>query len=191
MNYLEAITEYLPVCEQEEKDQEAMIKFIENNEDEVLHRRSSIAHLTSSGFIMNRDLTKALVIHHKIYDAWGWTGGHVDGDGDLLAVALKEAREETGLTQLEPLSEHILSLDILPVWGHEKKGTYVSAHLHLNASYVLIADEKEPLIQNVEETNGVKWIVADDIHLHSDEAVLVEVYQKLIKRARMQLKNQL
>lgn len=182
--FREQITAYRPVNEQERSDKEIMCHYMEAYPHNILTRENRVAHLTSSGFIMNRDLTKVLVIFHKIYQAWGWTGGHADGEADMLAVALKEAREETGLEVIEPLSRDIMSLDILPVWGHVKKSGYVSAHLHLNVAYVLIADEKDTLKVNEEETEGLMWVDADAIGDYSTEAALVTVYRKLIDAAR-------
>lgn len=182
--YKDQIAGFIPTCEQERSDKSKIYHFMQDYPHNILTRDNGIAHLTSSGFIMNRDLTRALIIYHKIYNAWGWTGGHADGDQDLLAIALKEAREETGLKRLTPLSRHILSLDILPVWGHVKNGSYVSAHLHLNASYVLIAEEEDPLILNEDETGGIQWIEADRIGDYSTEPDLVVIYKKLIEAAR-------
>ena len=68
--------------------------------------------------------------YHKLYDSWAWLGGHADGDRDLLAVALREVREESGLTDVRPVSEQIYSLEILSVDGHEKWGRYVSCLLY-------------------------------------------------------------
>ncbi|MCU5753365.1 NUDIX domain-containing protein [Lactococcus lactis] len=59
--------------------------------------RSSIAHFTASAFVLNESHDKILGIYHKIYQSWGWVGGHADGNADLLAVAVKEVQEETGL----------------------------------------------------------------------------------------------
>ena len=60
--------------------------------------------MTASGFIVNEARNKTLMVHHNIYNSWSWTGGHADGDSDLLAVALREAREETGIVNVTPLS---------------------------------------------------------------------------------------
>ena len=184
MTYKEQIAAYYPTCEQERVDKKVIYHYIEDYPHNILLRSNEIGHLTSSGFIMNKDLTRVLVIFHKVYQAWGWTGGHMDGDLDCLEVAVKEAKEETGLTHLTPLSQGMMSIDILPVWGHSKRDNYVSAHLHLNASYVLIADEKEPLIENVIETEGVMWIDVEDLGQYCNEPDLVVVYQKLIKAAK-------
>jgi 8-oxo-dGTP pyrophosphatase MutT (NUDIX family) len=182
--FKEQISSYAPVNEQERSDKKQIYHYIEQSPNNILYRENTLAHITSSGFIMNKDLTKILVIYHKIYQAWGWTGGHADGDEDLLEIALKEAREETGLINIRPLSRKIMAMDILPVWGHRKKDRYVSAHLHLNAAYVLIADESEPLQANKEETDGAKWIDVSEIGHHSSEPELVYVYEKLIKAAQ-------
>ena len=53
-----------------------------------------------------------------------------------------------------PLSADIMSLDILPVWGHVKRGRYVTAHQHLNVSYLLVADEMDSLSVREERTPG-------------------------------------
>ena len=57
--------------------------------DEKNLNRSSIAHFTASAFVLNESHDKILGIYHKIYQSWGWVGGHADGNADLLAVAVK------------------------------------------------------------------------------------------------------
>jgi len=183
------IQAYQPTCLQEQQDQKQLLHLLELFSD-LLSRENPLAHFTSSAFIVNPQRTKTLFIHHKIYQTWCWTGGHADGQTDLTAVALKEAREETGITNFKLLSTDIASLDILPVIGHLKNGRWVSAHLHLNLAYVLEAQEDEPLIQNKIETNGLKWLPFDDIPAYSNEPNLLPVYQKLIDFTK-QLKESL
>lgn len=62
------------------------------------------------------------MIYHNIYNSWSWTGGHADGETDLLAVALREVTEETGLQTLRPVSRELFSVEILTVDGHENEG---------------------------------------------------------------------
>ena len=113
----EEIKSYLPYDEKEAKDKEVMLKYIENNED-VLTRENEIAHFTTSAWITNKTRDKILMIYHNIYDSWAWTGGHSDGDPDVLHVALKEAEEETSLKSVKPLTGDLASLEILTVDGH-------------------------------------------------------------------------
>src|SRR6056297_725915 len=141
MLFEKEIRTYKSVNQQEASDQEVMLEYISDYKNNILTRENKIAHLTSSGFIMNKSLTKVLMIHHNIYNTWAWTGGIENGKKNLLKFVIKkekEAREETGLKTVEFMSPKIASLDILPVNGHVKKGKYVSAHLHLNVAYLLM-----------------------------------------------------
>lgn len=184
MVYKKQIADYKPKNDQERNDKLVIEGFINEVRSDLLTRENRIAHFTSSGFVVNKTFDKILMIHHKIYDTWTWTGGHADGEEDMLVTAIKEAKEETGLTQIKPLTSCVDSIDILPVWGHVKRGQYVSAHLHLNTSFILIGDESEKLVTNEDETHGVKWVHVDDMVEASQEPELIVVYNKLLDVAR-------
>ena len=112
----------MPGCAQEAADQDLILSLALREPIAILTRESLAAHMTASGFIVNEARNKTLMVHHNIYNSWSWTGGHADGDSDLLAVALREAREETGIVNVTPLSREIMSLDVLTVPGHVKNG---------------------------------------------------------------------
>lgn len=185
--YSEAIEAYTPQSEQEAADQQMMLEYIRLFPHNILTRDNPIAHFSSSGFVVNADATKVLMAHHNIYKVWAWTGGHVDGESDLLAVALREAREETGIVHIRPLSSGIASLDILPVWGHRKRGKFVVSHQHLNVSYLLVADDADPLQVREGENTRVGWIPAHQMLEYTNEWQMDGVYTKLLERARQYL----
>ena len=187
--YADEIAAYVPRDQAEAADQEMILEYIRLFPDTILTRENKIAHLTSSGFVVNGDGTKVLMAHHNIYKVWAWTGGHADGDGDLLAVALREAREETGVEHIRPLSPAIASLDILPVWGHVKRGAWVPSHQHLNVSYLLVADDTDALRNRAEENSRVGWLPAEELLSHTNEWQMDGVYTQLLERARELLKN--
>ena len=179
MKIVEEIKAYAPCCEQEARDKAVILDYLAKNPD-AFYRSDPIAHMTASAWIVNRDRTKVLMVYHRIYDSWSWTGGHADGEKDLLAVALREAREETGLRKVRAVSEKIYSLEVLTVDGHEKRGEYVASHLHLNVTYLLEADESEELRVCEEENSGVKWFTLDAALAASTEPWFVErIYKKL------------
>ncbi|MDZ5010277.1 NUDIX domain-containing protein, partial [Clostridium perfringens] len=155
MNWIKEIKEYKPYNDQEATDKEAILYSIDNFNN-LLTRENPLAHITSSGYIVNKDKTKVLMIYHNIYNSWSWTGGHADGDDDLLYVAIKEAKEETGVKNIKALDSKIFSLDVLPVPAHIKRGKFVSSHLHLSVAYLLEADENDELIIKEDENSGVK-----------------------------------
>jgi len=184
MKYINQIKAYKCMNDQEKNDKEIILNFIKDYEHNILTRENQIAHITSSGFIMNASLSKVLMIHHNIYNTWAWTGGHADGESDLLKIAVKEAKEETGLDSIHVMDAEIASIDILPVKGHIKRGAYVSAHLHLNVAYLLKASEDQSLVLNERETSGLQWFDLNKIDLQSKEPELIKIYNKLINKAK-------
>jgi len=181
---LDKITAYEPFNELEERDRELILHALLTEED-VFTRDNALCHMTASAWIVNADRTKALMAYHNIYDSWSWLGGHADGEEDLLAVALKEAREEAGILNVRPVSEEILSLEVLTVDGHVKRGRYVSSHLHLNVTYLLEADEEEGLHIREGENSGVRWFGLDEAVQASSEPWFREhIYSKLNAKLR-------
>ena len=182
--YADALRAYSPQNEQEDADRRMILEYIRRFPDNILTRDNAIAHMTSSGFVVNADASKVLMAHHNLYRVWAWTGGHADGEADLLAVALREAREETGAEHVRPRAAQIASVDILPVWGHVKGGRYVCAHQHLNVSYLLVADETDPLRAREGENTRVGWLPAERLLEYTREWQMDGVYTKLLARAR-------
>ncbi len=181
LHFFESVKSYTPYNEQEEKDKEVFL-YCTKVFDDVLTRNNEVAHITSSAFVVNRAKDKVLMIHHNIYNSWSWIGGHADGEEDLLAVAMKELREETGVINSHPITLDIFSLDILTVLGHTKRGKYVSPHLHLSVAYLIEADDNDLLIVKEDENSGVQWIPLEEINVYSTELHMHKVYRKLISK---------
>lgn len=174
-----AIAAFVPTCEQEERDQQMMLAFIDANPD-CLTRDNQVAHLTASAWVVNPERDKVLMVYHNIYDSWSWTGGHADGDADLAAVACREACEETGIQGLKPLMDGPASLEVITVDGHVKRGQYVSSHLHLNLTYLFEADESQTLTVKEDENAGVAWIPREELEQYVSEPWMLKwIYQKL------------
>lgn len=184
LNFEEEIRAYRPADEQERNDRETMLEFIARNRGTVLLRKNKIAHITSSSFILNRDGSKTLMVHHNIRGVWSWTGGHADGDLDLLGVAVREAKEETGAALVVPVTGKIAALDIFSVERHLKNGAYVGSHLHLNVAYLLWCGEDEPLRVKPDENSGVRWFPVERITPEFFSEADVRLYQKLLRRSR-------
>lgn len=178
MNLKEQIQEYKPYNEQEEVDKEVMLKALDDF-DNVLTRENKLCHFTASNWIVNKERSKILMVYHNIYNSWSWTGGHSDGEFDLLKVALKEAKEETGVKNLKLLSDGIFSIETLCVDSHIKRGKFVPSHLHLDCCYLFEADESEILRIKEDENSGVRWVDIDKVLDVTREDQMKKVYTKL------------
>lgn len=181
-NLIRQIENYPPSNEQEEKDKALILGWISNNEN-AFSRENTVAHITTSAWVVNKDRSKVLMVYHNIYNSWSWMGGHADGETDLLSVAIWEVKEEAGISNVRPVSEEIFSLESLTVDGHVKKGNYVSSHLHLNITYLLEADSEEQVSVKADGNSGVMWFSLEDALEKSTEPwFVVHIYSKLIKK---------
>lgn len=179
--YKKTIENYIPKNNEEAITKKTILQFIEKNDD-ALSRNNLIAHITTSAFIINKAFTKTVFAYHNIYDAWAWIGGHNDNDDNCLNVAIAEAREETGLITITPVTNEPIMIDILSVDSHYKNGNFIPDHLHLNITYLLFGDELEPLSIKSDENQAVKWINLEDMPLITSETKMRPIYNKGLKR---------
>ena len=179
MELMEELERYQPWNEQEERDRTEILRRLKSGE-ELYGRENLSSHLTSSAWVVSPDRQRVLLAYHNLYDSWAWLGGHADGERDLLAVALRETREESGLEAVRPVSERVYSVEILTVDGHEKRGVYVPSHLHLNVTYLLEGDPASPVRCRPEENSRVGWFALADAPAVSSEPWMRErIYRKL------------
>lgn len=131
-------------------------------------RSLAIGHLTGSAWIVNRDASLILLTHHRKLNRWLQLGGHADGDPDISAVALREAREESGLESFELLTDGIFDLDIHPI---PARGD-TPEHLHYDIRYLLRANCGGDYIVS-EESHDLRWVAPADLpHLTSEPSML-------------------
>ena len=181
---IEQLLAYIPYNEQEEKDRDEILRWLDDEAD-IFKRRNAAAHMTASAWVTDQTCTRLLMAYHNIYRSWSWLGGHADGDTNLLRVALREVTEESSVTDVHPLLETPFSVEILTVDGHEKHGHYVSSHLHLNVTYLLEADSRSVLASNPEENSAVGWFPLDEaVSMSSEHWFRERIYSKLNEKLR-------
>lgn len=184
----DAIEAFEPFNEQESVDKQAILHALDN--DPHCFDRSSQAHMACSIWTVSPDMRQTLLVYHNIYDSWSWIGGHADGECDLESVALRELEEETGVedARIVPCGPgNIFSLEVLTVDGHEKRGSYVGSHLHLNVTYLAIADPAQDTRIKPDENSGVRWVPLEDaIRLSTEPWIRDRIYRKLIEKTESQ-----
>lgn len=101
MELWKQLERYTPYNEQEERDRALLLRALREEAD-VFTRENDRMHMTASAWVTNEAHDSVLMAYHNIYDSWAWLGGHADGEEDLLAVALREVREESGVKHARP-----------------------------------------------------------------------------------------
>ena len=177
---MKKIIDQLPACG---PDSEKIRQWLVKYGQEALLTRMEEGHFTAAGFIFNPQRTKTLMIYHNIFNTWAWTGGHADGESDLLKVALKEAEEETGAV-CRPIDKEACFADIIPVMAHTKRGKPVKEHVHLNLSYALECDEDALLRIKPDENSGVGWLDIATLaqHIAPEDGHILAIYRRIIKK---------
>ncbi|HZF97148.1 MAG TPA: NUDIX hydrolase, partial [Pseudoxanthomonas sp.] len=119
--------------------------------DPFLRQRAD-GHFTAGAWLVSRDARRLLMTHHRKLGRWLQLGGHADGMRDMAQVALKEAREESGLPNLALESDAIFDLD--RHWIPEHRD--VPGHWHFDVRYVVRATGSEDFRVS-EESLDLAW----------------------------------
>ena len=145
--------------------------------DDALLRSCVLGHLTGSALVVDPVSERMLLLHHRKLQMWLQPGGHADGDGNLAAVALREATEETGIEGLRVVVPAI-HLDI-----HRVEPPNEMPHLHYDVRYLVLAPEGATAVGNFEST-ALRWVTLDELEALTDEPGLRVLARRGLEVAR-------
>lgn len=138
-------------------------------------RALEIGHVTGSAWIVDTAGGRVLLTHHAKLDIWVQPGGHCDGDADVLAVALKEAFEETGLRGLERADAGIFDLDIHTI---PARGT-TPAHEHFDVRFAFrVPPGADEVFVVSEESHDLAWVRLDELERYTRERSMLRMREK-------------
>jgi 8-oxo-dGTP pyrophosphatase MutT (NUDIX family) len=166
------INDYLRRFPDEQETARRLLDFVAANPD-CFRRELLAGHVTGSAWLLDRSLQRALLTHHRKLNRWLQPGGHADGDPDVMAVAMREATEESGLGGIEPVMTEIFDLDIheIPARGDEP------AHSHYDCRFVLRATDDHDYVVS-DESHDLEWIALGKIHTYTDEESIMRMIRK-------------
>jgi len=183
MTLWDDIRNYQPGDGREAADKASFLQFLQAFGKAAYFRENLIGHVTATAWVSNSSHDKVLMCFHNLYQVWALPGGHADGETDLKRVLVKEIHEETGLNRLF-VNDNVVSLSVLAVEPHVKRGQFVPAHLHFDVTYLVEADEKETLVAAPEENSGVRWVKNDEMIALSGEEKMFPAYRRIMERLR-------
>ena len=175
---LNMLQRYTPSAPEEIIFKRDTINFIQEHEN-CFERSLAIGHITASCWLLNKDGDAALLMHHAKLDRWFQLGGHCDGDSDVLAVAIKEAQEESGIMEIVPVDGEIFDIDIHLIPENSKE----KAHYHYDIRFLLHVVSDESVIQN-SESKALSWISKDFNKLPTQQHSVVRMFNKWVKHSK-------
>jgi 8-oxo-dGTP pyrophosphatase MutT (NUDIX family) len=161
MGLHEQLRDHVATDGEEARDLETIRAFVARYHD-PFDRRIPEGHLTGSVVVVSAEGDHLLLLHHRKLHRWLQPGGHGDpGETAGEAVALREAREETGLhdLRLHPAAPRPLDVDVHDIPA--RKGE--PAHQHLDLRYLAVASAEARLVRADEEANELRWFRWDEL----------------------------
>jgi 8-oxo-dGTP pyrophosphatase MutT (NUDIX family) len=157
----EALRRHVPADVKEAADLVEILAFVERHPD-PFDRRIPEGHLTGSAVVVSIEGDRVLLLHHRKLGRWLQPGGHAEpGEGDAATVALREAREETGIQglRLHASAPRPLDVDVhpIPARGDEP------AHRHLDLRYLVVAPDDETPRLAPAEARALRWFAWEEL----------------------------
>jgi len=156
-----------------------MLRRIENfvcNNPRCFDRNLSTGHLTASAWVLDENRAHALLLHHGKLNIWVQPGGHVENDTDMLSAAWREAREESGLHEIRPVSNCIFDVDVHEIPARRKE----PAHFHYDLRFLFTADRNAKLILTA-ESKSLAWIPIERISEITQHESVLRMVRKTVR----------
>lgn len=150
---------YVASCDEETSFVSRFLSLL-SDEPRCFYRDCFPAHITGSALLLDHTGTQILMNHHKSLNKWLNFGGHADGEEDILAVAIRETMEESGLTNLKPYSANIIDIDIHTIPANNKKGEPEHEHFDIRYLMQMTSEDNTPILSN--ESIDLRWVPIHD-----------------------------
>ena len=158
----------------EKQHLEKTIRFVEKYEN-CHDRELGVGHITASAWITNPQRSHALMTHHQKLDRWLQLGGHTEDDADILSAALREAREESGLLEITPVSRAIFDVDVHLIPARKDD----AEHFHYDIRFLLEADHSQTLVIS-SESKDLRWFNQPALEALHEGASIDRMVQKML-----------
>lgn len=161
------LNDYVPSDAREAEYRTAMSTLLQTAPEPLSATHYVPGHFTASAFVLSPDCNELLLIFHSKFERWLQPGGHIEPhDASVLSAALREAREETGLSTLAPLATTLFDIDVHEIAARKDK----PAHLHFDLRFLLRADSRAH--EAGSDARAARWFTSSDIaSVASDESV--------------------
>lgn len=177
MNILKILEKYKLTYPLEFEQSEKYIKFYNRNLSNWFYRTCLEWHFTWSIFVINKDYTKVLLMHHKKLNKWLNFWWHADWDMDLVNVAIRELKEEAWINISKNDLRDFLDIDLQVIPKRKSE----SEHFHYDFRFLVSLDENIKFSKQESEVNDIKWIKISDLWTYNISKWVTKILDKIIK----------
>lgn len=171
-NLIELLLIYRNTYPEESATVDRYTNFVESHSD-CFERSQLAGHVTGSAWLVNSPGTHVLLTHHRKLNRWLQLGGHADGHTNVLEVALKEAREESGIKEIHALNSQLFDIDIHRIPARKNE----PAHFHYDARFALQVVGSDVFVVS-DESHALEWIKISAIAQHTDDMSMLRMARK-------------
>jgi 8-oxo-dGTP pyrophosphatase MutT (NUDIX family) len=130
-------------------------------------RSLAVGHITGSAWLIDPPGTHVLLTHHRKLGKWLQLGGHADGNPDVLAVAIREAQEESGIDEIQPVSGEVFDVDVHEIPARDAE----ARHFHYDIRFLLRAGVGAEFRVS-EESHELAWVAVGEVaSIETDDSV--------------------
>jgi 8-oxo-dGTP pyrophosphatase MutT (NUDIX family) len=182
---LDMLAHYRRVFPGEASVADRVCELVESRAD-CFDRSCRPGHITGAAWIVSADRRRCLLTHHRKLDRWVQLGGHADGEWQVDEVALREAREESGMAGFKfvRINGALMPLDVdvhqIPERRDARGNVVEDAHEHYDVRFLLIA-RSEQEIRVSDESHDVAWFTPDEIRQRTDEESVLRMLRKALE----------
>ncbi len=169
---LRKLARHTPFDAHEAESLRRIEQFVRDHPD-CFERTLSLGHITGSAWLTDESDRRVLLTHHRKLNRWLQLGGHADGNPDVLAVALREAREESGLEDIAPVNDDIFDVDVHLIPAREA----VAEHDHYDIRF-LLRSGGDSRFRVSDESHELAWVTAEQLASLNTDASVVRMFQK-------------
>ncbi len=173
---IKLLQNYNPLDSQELLFKQQILEFVQTYEN-CFERSLEVGHITASAWLLNKNRSHALLMHHAKLDKWFQLGGHCDGDHDVRVVALKEAQEESGIMGISLILDDIFDVDVHLIPANKKE----KEHYHYDIRFLVGVTSDEQIVQN-EESKELRWISKNRADLPTDARSVTRMFEKWVSK---------
>lgn len=168
---VELLTLYIPTDDTEATHKQRALDFVTSTAV-CTNRETLTGHVTASAWILSPDRLSTLLTHHKKLGRWLQLGGHIENDRSIQDAAIREASEESGISNIRLLDRRLFDIDVHLI----PAGKSGPEHYHYDFRFAVESLTKTFSVSD--ESHNLAWVELSAITSKVADASIIRMAKK-------------